>query len=41
MRVQLVEALVPDLAVHVDPIERLVERINLEVAWPELGIAPP
>jgi hypothetical protein len=40
MRVQLVEALVPDLTVRADPIERLVERTDLEVARAELGVTP-
>ena len=39
-RVELVEALVPQAPVRADPVQRAVERLDLEVAGPELGVAP-
>src|SRR5580704_9971273 len=40
-RVELVEALAPEAPVGGDPVERAVERLGLEVARPELGVASP
>jgi len=39
--VELVEALVPQATVRRDPVQCAVERAGLQVAGPELGVAPP